>query len=65
MSETIKTVGNKTNKQSEKAKLSLQYETPILRAYGDVRDVTLGPTVGVGESGCQNSRRVNPDVLGC
>ena len=28
------------------------YEKPVLIAYGDVRDITLGPTVGEGESGC-------------
>lgn len=27
------------------------YETPILIAYGDVRDITLGGTLGAGESG--------------
>ncbi len=27
------------------------YETPTLISYGDVRDVTLGGTLGFGESG--------------
>ena len=27
------------------------YEKPVLIAYCDVRDITLGPTVGEGESG--------------
>lgn len=27
------------------------YETPLLVHFGDVRDVTLGPTLGIGESG--------------
>ena len=27
------------------------YETPTLIAYGDVRDITLGGTLGAGESG--------------
>jgi hypothetical protein len=27
------------------------YESPCLVRYGDVRDVTLGPSPGVGESG--------------
>ncbi|MFQ3245127.1 MAG: hypothetical protein ACI9SP_001774 [Arenicella sp.] len=27
------------------------YETPTLIAYGDVRDITLGGTLGFGESG--------------
>jgi len=29
------------------------YEKPTLVAYGDVRDVTLGGTGGLGESGCE------------
>lgn len=33
------------------------YETPRLIVYGDVRDVTLGPTPGIGESGCEFDRR--------
>ena len=28
-----------------------QYEKPSLTCYGDVRDITLGPTPGLGESG--------------
>jgi hypothetical protein len=27
------------------------YETPLLTAFGDVRDITLGGTIGFGESG--------------
>lgn len=27
------------------------YQKPVLVVYGDVRDVTLGPTLGGGESG--------------
>ena len=34
-----------------KAKSVLNYEKPVLMCYGDVRDVTLGPTAGLGESG--------------
>ncbi|MBL4673136.1 MAG: lasso RiPP family leader peptide-containing protein [Arenicella sp.] len=30
---------------------SKAYETPTLIAYGDVRDITLGGTLGFGESG--------------
>lgn len=37
-----------------------QYEKPILICYGDVRDVTLGPTFGGGESGCEGIFRVGP-----
>lgn len=33
------------------------YEVPILVHHGDVRDVTLGPTVGIGESGNELGRR--------
>jgi len=36
------------------------YEKPELIFYGDVRDVTLGPTFGGGESGCEGIRRVGP-----
>ena len=28
------------------------YEKPVLVFYGDVRDITLGPTFGSEESGC-------------
>ena len=44
---------NNTNKQQKKSKSKpvLNYEKPVLKCYGDVRDVTLGPTVGLGESG--------------
>ena len=27
------------------------YQKPVLVVYGDVRDVTLGPSLGIGESG--------------
>lgn len=30
------------------------YETPVLVCYGDVRDITLGGTLGFGESGAAN-----------
>lgn len=33
----------------------LVYEKPVLVAYGDVRDVTLGPTPGTLESGAEGS----------
>ncbi len=36
------------------------YETPILVCYGDVRDITLGPTAGIGESGNELARRNPP-----
>lgn len=36
----------------------LKYEKPVLVVYGDVRDITLGPTAGLGESGCEFDRRV-------
>lgn len=37
-----------------------EYEKPTLIAYGDVRDVTLGPTIGEGESGNAVIFRVPP-----
>ena len=29
----------------------LEYQKPVLISYGDVRDITLGPSPGFGESG--------------
>lgn len=41
-----------------KAALSTKrYETPVLIAYGDVRDITLGGTLGLGESGAETFLR--------
>jgi len=34
-----------------RASMRKAYETPRLLCYGDVRDVTLGGTLGEGESG--------------
>lgn len=42
-----------TQPQANQAKVKT-YETPVLISYGDVRDITLGPTLGGGESGCIN-----------
>lgn len=39
------------------------YEAPVLVSYGDVRDITLGPTIGQFESGCAGIRR--DDGLPC
>jgi hypothetical protein len=36
------------------------YEAPVLVFYGDVRDITLGPTLGAGESGCEAIFRPGP-----
>lgn len=36
------------------------YEAPVLLHYGDVRDITLGPTPGIGESGNELGRRNPP-----
>lgn len=36
------------------------YEKPVLICYGDVRDITLGPTTGTGESGCAAIFRPGP-----
>lgn len=44
--------GNDKIETSQNASLSEKpYETPVLISYGDVRDVTLGGTLGFGESG--------------
>ena len=37
--------------QSNKSSSSYEYEKPVLICYGDVRDITLGPSPGFGESG--------------
>ena len=44
-------VGAKINQQSEESESILVYEKPELICYGDVRDITLGPSPGTGESG--------------
>lgn len=44
----------------ENPKVDKQYEKPVLVAYGDIRDITLGPTVGEGESGCALFFRSGP-----
>lgn len=36
------------------------YQTPVLVNYGDVRDITLGPSIGGGESGCAAVFRNGP-----
>ncbi|GHA07600.1 hypothetical protein GCM10008090_16780 [Arenicella chitinivorans] len=46
--------------QVEKHTSKKPYEKPALVCYGDVRDVTLGPTLGGGESGCEGVFRVGP-----
>ncbi len=51
-------------KLSAKSMPKKGYETPELICYGDVRDVTLGPTVGTGESGCA-VLAVGPPTLPC
>lgn len=38
------------------------YEKPTLIVYGDVRDITLGPTPGLGESGCEFDREVGSSI---
>ena len=48
--------------ESEHGKNPLQgaqhkpYQKPVLVVYGDVRDVTLGPSLGIGESGNAGTR---------
>jgi len=33
------------------------YEAPVLMIYGDVRDLTLGGSLGIGESGAETFLR--------
>ena len=39
-----------------------QYLKPTLICYGDVRDITLGPSPGFGESGCECDRRPGASI---
>ncbi len=64
MSDKTQSVNNRTTSAPSKGEIDvvanesrLMYETPTLIYYGDVRDVTLGPTVGIGESGNELGRR--------
>lgn len=47
---TISTNDVLLEQQSEMSKTA--YIKPALKAYGDVRDITLGSSIGVNESGC-------------
>lgn len=49
---------NQQKKACEKQPLP-SYQKPVLHCYGDVRDITLGPTPGLGESGNEFTMR-NP-----
>ena len=49
---------NQRNTASDKQPV-LTYQKPVLICYGDVRDITLGPTPGLGESGNEFTLR-NP-----
>lgn len=42
-----------------------EYEKPVLQVFGDVRDVTLGPTPGLGESGCECLLRASGNSNPC
>ncbi len=50
-------VSQRVTQKSVSVNIKKGYETPVLAYYGDVRDVTLGPTVGIGESGNELGRR--------
>jgi len=55
MSNQLKDVSNNADHtltgECEVRGLKKAYETPVLVHHGDVRDITLGPTIGIGESG--------------
>jgi len=46
---SIKPEGESSSKSNEVE--VLEYEKPVLISYGDVRDITLGGSPGMGESG--------------
>jgi len=45
------TSGDHTVADANSVLSSKPYEAPVLISYGDVRDITLGGTLGMGESG--------------
>lgn len=55
MNKSLKTTSLRQESQRESegdcSVMPKAYETPRLMCYGDVRDVTLGGTLGEGESG--------------
>ncbi|NND82634.1 MAG: lasso RiPP family leader peptide-containing protein [Gammaproteobacteria bacterium] len=44
-------VNEASTRESSMIIAKANYEKPALTCYGDVRDITLGPTAGLGESG--------------
>ena len=58
---SMKTLVKETENLLERKDTNLEYEAPKLIHYGDVRDVTLGGSLGIGESGSTPSDpRRNP-----
>ncbi len=55
MNKSLKTTSSRQESACESdgdcSAMPKAYETPRLMCYGDVRDVTLGGTLGEGESG--------------
>ena len=58
----LKSDNTKVTKEDMRASAQREYEKPILLCYGDVRDVTLGPTPGFGESGCECDRKPGASI---
>ena len=44
-------INNKSDRSIDSFEVTLSYEKPVLTSYGDVRDITLGGSPGLGESG--------------
>ncbi len=57
--------GEVVGAQTQHALCPKPYQTPELIFYGDVRDVTLGPTVGSGESNCESFLMAGPATEPC
>lgn len=49
-----KPVGDQLGASTSVEKSAKPYQAPVLISYGDVRDITLGGTIGFGESGAAN-----------
>lgn len=46
---------NKKEQQNNQIKEKLKYVRPELLSLGDIRDVTMGGSFGVGDSGCSGA----------
>ncbi len=50
---------NDTERNDDPARISerARYESPVLRALGDIREITLGGSLGTGDSGSSGTQQ--------